>query len=147
MLRSYKSLLAFLILMMVGGMAYAEPSEIVLQTIAMESANQSARGQEAVAGVILERSRQSGKPLEAVCLAPRQFSCWNSPKEANRWLLRHYDSQTRGRAVKAYHEAKNRILAYRGIRHYHAKGVMPKWAKGHTPAFVIGEHLFYRGIT
>ena len=172
MLPSYRLFLAVLLASMLGGcsplLAYENKSnvhitqdyktlalnlskqtvfnEVVYQTIAMESANQPARGQEAVAGVILERSRRSGKSLEAVCLAPRQFSCWNSQKEAKRWLLKHYDSQTRGKAVKAYSNALMRSGAYRGVRHYHTKGVMPKWAKGHKPALIIGEHVFYRGI-
>lgn len=141
-----KLLVAIVTCLLMGGTAWAEDLETVYQTIALESANQPFQGQVSVAGVILERARQSGRSLEAVCRAPWQFSCHNDPKRAKAWLLKHYDSKVRLRAIKAYQEALMRPSAYRGIRHYHTKGVMPKWAKGHTPAFIIGEHLFYRGI-
>lgn len=143
-----KIILAIVSALFLSGCApcLASELEVVYKTIAMESANQPFEGQVAVAGVILERSRQSGKSLEAVCLAKKQFSCWNSRKWAFSWLSRNYDAKVRSKAIRALETAINASQAYRGVRHYHAKGVRPAWAKGHEPAFVIGEHLFYRGI-
>lgn len=125
--------------------AWAVP-EIVLQTIALESASEPLEGQAMVARVIINRSRASNTSLEAVCLAPKQFSAWNDKKRAKRWLLRHFDSQTRSRAITAYQMAIIANEAYSGIRHYHAKGCSPYWAKGKKPALTVGSHMFYEGI-
>ncbi|WP_414075941.1 cell wall hydrolase, partial [Staphylococcus aureus] len=56
----------------------------------MEAADQSVYGQYLVASVIVNRAKAGHKSLEAVCLARKQFSCWNSPKWAFSWLSRHY---------------------------------------------------------
>ena len=122
--------------------AYAD--EVVIQTIAMEAANQlddDAYGQYAVASVIVNRSRQRGQTLEEVCLARKQFSCWNDPKWAKTWLDNNYTIKTRWRASKAL---KRAILEpIKGVNHYHTVSVKPCWAKGKTPSYRIGEHLFY----
>jgi spore germination cell wall hydrolase CwlJ-like protein len=138
------SFIIFAIALLFGscGTARAE-SEVVYQTIAMEASNQPLEGQIAVARVIINRARASNGSLESVCLASKQFSCWNSPKQAKTWLLRHYDDTTRDRAIKAYHDAIIANLSYPSINHYHTKQVKPYWAKGHNPSLVIGQHLFY----
>ena len=122
----------------------ASDLETVYQTIAMESANQPVAGQIAVASVIIERSKRSGKALEAVCKAPRQFSCWNSPKEAKRWLRTYYTPKVRGEAVRAVKIAFLKPSKTK-FTHYHAIGCYPRWARGHK-GVRIGDHLFYRGI-
>ena len=119
-------------------------SEIVLQTIAMESANQQAAGQVAVASVIINRARVSNRSMEAICRAPRQFSCWNDPKWASRWISRHFDSQTRLRALTALERARN--AGNRHVTHYHTRDITPYWAKGHSPVIVEGNHAFYSDI-
>ena len=116
--------------------------EVVLQTIAMESADQSAYGQFLVASVIVNRSRTSGKSLEQICLAKRQFSCWNSQKWAVSWLSRHYDTRTRDNALDALEQAliaNNRPL----VDHYHRFDVHPSWAKRLKRVERVGAHVFY----
>ena len=126
-------------------MAQSAISEVVLQTIAMESANQSALGQQLVAHVIINRAVVSHKSLVAICKQPKQFSCWNSPSKAKAWLDRHYTPKARQNARNAL-ETAFKTRAYPAIRHYHAKSVRPYWAKGHKPTVVWGDHLFYGGI-
>lgn len=122
----------------------AEPSEIVLHTIAMESANQSDYGQYLVASVIVNRAKGSNTTLEKVCLAKRQFSCWNSHKWAFSWLSRHYGVSQEVRARKALEKALSAPMD--GIRHYHTTSTMPYWAKGHKPVIIEGQHKFYNDI-
>ena len=122
----------------------AEVSEVVLQTIAMESADQPFEGQVAVASVIINRARKAGKSLEWVVSRPKQFSCWNSQSWASRWLSRHFDSRTRSNALSALETAL--ISGNRQVSHYHTRDILPYWAKGHKPALQIGRHLFYEGI-
>lgn len=124
--------------------AWAE-SEVVYQTIAMESANQSFDGQIAVAQVIINRAKRSNRSLEAVCKAPRQFSCWNDQKRAKAWLTSYYTPKVRLGAEMALKRAINEQSQTK-ITHYHTKQVRPYWSKGHTPSLVIGEHVFYEGI-
>lgn len=143
----YAAFLALLCLFtgIAGSLAYAEDSrEIVLQTIAMEAANQSDRGQYLVASVIVNRAMASGQTLGQVCTARKQFSAWNDPKLAARWLSRHYDPSVRLRAYNALQRALNR--PYEGIRHYHTNDVRPYWSEGHKAAITEGAHLFYEGI-
>lgn len=130
--------------LLVASIAHAEPSEIVLQTIAMEAADQPFEGQVAVASVIINRARRAGKGLEWAVLRPKQFSCWNSPKWAFSWLSRHYGARTRSQALNALERARN--AGNRHVTHYHTRSVMPYWAIGHKPELVIADHAFYSGI-
>lgn len=134
-------------LLLVAGPGYAGDGNIeaVYQTIAMESADQPMGGQIAVASVIINRSRASNKALLAVCKAPRQFSCWNSPKEAKRWLGKHYTPKVRENARKAYFQACSSASKTANFTHYHAIGCYPRWSRGHK-GVRIGDHLFYKGI-
>ena len=116
--------------------------EVVLQTIAMESADQPALGQQRVAEVIINRAKLSGESLMAVCLKPKQFSAWNDRKWAVSWLSRHYDTRTRDNAIHALEmaeNAQNRPL----IDHYHRFDVHPSWAKRLKKVEGVGAHVFY----
>lgn len=121
---------------------YANPSEIVLQTIAMESSNQSDFGQYLVASVIVNRAK--GGSLERVCLAPKHFSCWNDAGWSKAWLYRHYDQSTRYRAEMALKQAIRE--PFKGITHYHTIGVHPYWANGKKACIIEGQHKFYSNI-
>lgn len=124
-------------------LAQSAISEVVLQTIAMESANQSARGQQLVAHVIINRSMASNRSLEAVCKAHRQFSAWNDPKLARAWLASNYTNNVRQNAHKAL-EMAFKSSSYPTITHYHTKNVRPYWAKSMKVVVVEGEHIFYK---
>ena len=116
--------------------------EVVLQTIAMESADQPALGQQRVAEVIINRAKLSGESLRAVCLKPKQFSAWNDRKWAFSWLSRHYDTKTRDNAIHALEmarNAQNRPL----VDHYHRFDVHPSWAKRLKRVERVGAHVFY----
>ena len=135
--------LAVLCLLARQEVGMAEPSEIVLQTIAMESASEPMEGQVLVARTIQNRARKAGITPERAVLRPFQFSCWNDRKWAKRWLDTHYGPKTRLRALKAWEMAS--YSTFNG-RHYHTTDVMPYWAKGHAPSVVVGRHAFYDRI-
>ena len=119
------------------------PVEIVLHTIAMESASEPIEGQALVAKTIQNRAQRAGiSPQEAV-LRPKQYSCWNSPKWAKAWLDTNYSPAVRLRALKAWEMAF--YSPFKG-RHYHTKSVKPYWAKHQTPFCVISNHVFYEGV-
>ena len=134
--------------------ARAEVSEVVLQTIAMESADQPFEGQVAVAQVILNRARRANISPESVVLRPKQFSCWNSPKWARRWLGAHYTPKARRGALNAYRKAmlvdmtntsSGLTKNYNGVTMYHTVDCKPKWDFSKLERLgQIGAHIFYR---
>lgn len=123
--------------------AYAE-SGVAIETVAMESANQDSYGQYLVASVIVNRAKVRNMTLEQVCLARRQFSCWDSPRWSKAWLDRFYTPKAQEQAKKALERAIRE--PYEGITHYHTLDVSPYWAKGHKPVIIEGQHKFYNDI-
>ena len=129
--------------------AFAKVPEVFIKTVAMESASQSSFGKFLVARVILNRARIKGKTVEAVCLAPYQFSCNNTDSKTRAWrkawLDRHYTPKVRQECLESINKA---IVAsgYNRITHYHTLSVRPFWAKGKTASITEGKHKFYEGI-
>lgn len=126
-----------------------ESTEAVLQTIAMESANQPARGQALVALTIINRARIRHTTPEIEALRPFQYSAWNrGGKWAKAWLWSYWGYKARKQAILAYSSglAMASKPKFQGIRHYHTKAVHPGWARGQTPCLVIGDHKFYKDI-
>ena len=132
-------------------------------TLWAEARSEPVEGQIAVANVIRNRVKAGrwGRSYEAVCLAPKQFSCWiPEGGKAN------YDAlQTMKRAIELNGIPQDKLLktAYwiasgcvdgsmpenvNGACHYHALSVkaLPDWALGHVPVARIGRHVFYVGI-
>lgn len=151
---------------MVAEMANDADLDSDLKTMALtvwaEARGESTTGRKAVAWVIRNRFENPGwwsvagggiprHTLEAVCRAPYQFSCWNA-KDPNRARLD--DPSTLARAdYQAIRAVCAAVLAApidddptKGADHYCTLAVAPKtaWAKGRTPAVVIGHHAFYR---
>ena len=124
--------------------AWEDDSLIPIQTIMLEAGNQSLEGQIAVGEVIRNRALRGDLSPESVCLARRQFSCWNDRKQAKKRLSRA-SGETFQRASRAWAESEHSQLVGEST-HYHTVDVLPYWAKGHKPAYRIGRHLFYEGI-
>ena len=122
-------------------LAGSEPSEVVLQTIAMESANQPAAGQALVALTLINRARNRHTTPEIEALRPFQYSCWNEGgKWAKAWLAKYYTPEARQRAMKAWYQAQEMDLPF---THYHTKNVRPYWVKSMKFMLQNGNHLFY----
>lgn len=152
MTRTKEDVIAHLIVFIIGliivlvvtscDTAHAEPSEIVLQTIAMESASEPIEGQIMVAKTIQNRAERGNISPESVVLKRKQYSCWNDPKWAKAWLDRNYTPNVRQRASKAWEMALGESVNY---THYHTIDILPYWAVGHKGERV-GKHIFYGGI-
>jgi spore germination cell wall hydrolase CwlJ-like protein len=118
--------------------------EVVIQTIAMESASEPDLGMVWVAKVIQTRAERANISPDRVVMRPKQFSCWNDRKWAYNWLKRYYGPSTRQRAIEAWNKA---LIANLGHpTHYHTVDVMPYWAKGHKPMVRVGRHVFYNTV-
>lgn len=122
--------------------AHAEQLPVPVQTIIGECANCTDDGMIAVANVIRNRAKYRNQTVEAVCLAQKQFSCWND----RTWLVGHL-KRNRGvidRAWSAWQASASTDLTG-GADLYHAKYVTPNWNwRKIEPTVIVGKHLFYR---
>ena len=135
---------------------------VVALTLFGEVRNEPILGILAVACVIRNRVaiKYRGTTYREVCLAPWQFSCWKKEGGAanHAALMAMAESLVSGDAAK---DGVFAVCAYvagetmRGVfrdrvgscRHYYAAGTPePAWAKGKTPAYTVGHHLFFEGI-
>lgn len=127
-----------------------------------EARSEPIEGKVAVASVIRNRLELGrwGHLYEAVCHAPKQFSCWNSGTDANYLALVALTVRVdAGELIEdmAYREChwiaegclsgamQDRV---HGASHYHVAAMHPRpaWAFDKTPICVISAHAFYRGI-
>jgi spore germination cell wall hydrolase CwlJ-like protein len=108
--------------------------QIVIQTIAYESSNQSFEGQVAVANTILTRAEMSGTTIFDVVTKPKQFSCWIEKQE------RKLTPKELLLAEKALlYASRNR----QNITHYHTRSIRPKWSKKLHRVLILDDHIFY----
>lgn len=117
------------------------------KTVWGEARGEPELGQIAVAWVILNRSRTRKQTIRQVCLAPKQFSCWNAndPNHAKLLALKPEQYQ---RQITICGRVCNQECPdpTDGATHYHAHGIIPRWAQGHTPSAIIGNHVFYNTV-
>lgn len=125
------------------------------QTLWGEARGEGVEGMEAVACVIMNRfrTRYRGRDsVAAVCLDPKQFSCWLRGDPNRRKLeqiVRTPDAtyleaeQIAARALKG-----GLIDVTQGARHYYATtmSVPPDWARGKIACFSLGRHLFFNDV-
>jgi N-acetylmuramoyl-L-alanine amidase len=113
--------------------------EIVAATLILEAGGEAdPRAMAAVREVIANRAKN--KTELAVCLAPKQFSCWNKI------------TVERGIEIAKRHPKWSYALALvnqktnytKGATHYHAQKVSPSWAKKLAKTVQIGHHIFYK---
>lgn len=116
---------------------------IVADTLFMECRGESKAGQLAVASVIYNRAQLQHKTPEAVCLAPKQFSCWNQgykpakPRNAS-------DKEILARFEAIESQMKNRTFKpSTTATHYYAfKQFKPAWAASLKNRQTNGNHVF-----
>ena len=121
------------------------PAGVVADTLFAEARGEGRRGLEAVASVIFNRSQNKRMPLEAVCLARKQFSCWNEgytkPNPRNE-LEEGILAFCEGLESQMFAGTFNPSGSW---THYHTLSVRPNWSAGMKDKRVIGNHLF--GVT
>jgi len=116
---------------------------VVANTIFLEARGESFRGQVAVATVIYNRHKRSGRTLEEVCLRRKQFSCWN---------LGYYQpapKNPREKTVLGKLELVERDMRQgtfrpmgRWTRYYNPSLCSPSWGRTLTDTKTIGAHRF-----
>lgn len=134
-------------------------SEVLFLTIVGEARGESIEGQVAVANVVMNRARKSRKPIKEVCLAPRQFSCWNQ-NDPNRQLLENLADMIMKGDYKYDHYKQIQWVTEgvitgkvkdntRGVLNYMTTALFqseqrPSWAKvPKSDPFEVGNHTFF----
>jgi spore germination cell wall hydrolase CwlJ-like protein len=127
------------------------PVHCLATAIYHEARYESARGQRAVAEVVLARTRTRGRP-KSVCGVVYEgawratgcqfsFTCDGLSDRAGnteRW------SRAKRIAREALARKGKSARVARGASHYHAAYVRPRWAKRMRRVARIGTHIFYR---
>ena len=136
--------------------------DILARTIYGEARGEGKIGMEAVACVIMNRTKSNkwftGYEIKAGCKIPSvaqtclkkyQFSCWNS-NDPNCALIKRIDERSSlfRQCLQVAHRALNGSLKdfTNGALYYHSKDVKPHWAANKMPCLIIGNHIFYNNI-
>lgn len=129
--------------------------EVLARTLWGEARNQGSAGMQAVAAVILNRVATArrlggywwGNTILQVCHKPYQFSCWNKTDPNYRRLLAVTEADLYfATALRIARRARLGFIVdpTYGADHYHARHILPEWAKGRCPTNIIGQHVFYK---
>ena len=128
-------------------------AEIAARTVWMEARNQGDAGMSAVAHVLRNRVADGrwGTSFATVCLAPFQFSCWNTADPNRGAMARLGTGDTSLEAARtALLNSANQADPTDGATHYVTEGVLeqmaPAWTKGATRTVQIGQHVFFKGV-
>ena len=119
---------------------YNDPDEIAVQTIILEALGEGYEGMVAVGEVIRNRTKLFPKDASAVCLMPKQFSCWNDSARATEFLRKYH--QYYFVAFTAWKNSETTSLTG-GATDYHADSIHPYWADAYRVTAHIGNHIFY----
>lgn len=114
-------------------------TEIVAATLILEAGGEAdPRAMAAVREVIANRAK--GKSEISVCLAPKQFSCWNWKNVENTIAK----AKKHPKWAQALALVKGKTNFTNGATHYHTKKVSPIWKKKLAKTTSIGQHIFYK---
>ena len=118
---------------------------VVADTLYLEARGEGADGIRAVATVIYNRAKAKNKSFEAICLQPKQFSCWNGSKSRVITPKNDLDRKAYNLCIKIEESLLNGNFEPLGDwTHYYAyKVCAPKWARG-AKTTTIGNHKFLK---
>lgn len=120
---------------------------VVADTLYMEARGEGERGLRAVASVVYNRAKRTGKTFEAECLRPRQFSCWNglAPKTCKIAPKNARDAE----AYRLCQTIEAELLTGKfeplgdWTHYYNPALCSPRWARGISQV-KIGKHNFLK---
>lgn len=131
--------------------------EILARTIYGEARGEATAGKIAVANVVINRFKRrswySGDTIADTCTfcvngsRYHQFSCWNTDDPTFRKVV-ETPAKALGECLEIAQKAVDGKLEdiTHGSTHYHTLNISPKWAEGHAPAAIIGNHKFYNDV-
>lgn len=146
-----KQLAALSLLIILSGQAQALTldEKIVAQTILAEARGEGRAGMYSVACAIRVRAEIREISPRAVCLQPKQFSCWNDGdpnKKQMESFLRLPQAKYALLLARNMHKLNTRFIGradhYMTVELWKTNRV--KWARGQKPVAFAGGHVFFR---
>jgi len=120
-----------------------DEQQVLALTLLAEARGEGVRGMEAVAMVVKQRMTNRSQTAKQVCLAPKQFSCWNGRSKSElEYLWRSPAAPEAIGVVRRFDELDPAVIDY--ADHYCTVRITPYWALDQQPVAVIGNHKFYR---
>ncbi len=127
----------------------AEHIDTLARTLYGEAKANDIQDATAIACVVMNRVALPNWPndVEAVCIQPYQFSCWNT-NDPNRARIFKASGAWFNKCVEIAMKAVDHQLVdpTHGSTHYHTPAVKPAWSRGKTPVFATGGHIFFNDI-
>lgn len=119
--------------------------DIVVTTLIFEAGGErDDHGMLAVYEVIQNRAHAQKKTEIQICLARKQFSCWNGVTDIKKKVERARKHPKWEEAVLVYLNGKGTNFT-KGATFYHSNKIAPpKWAYQSRKLCEIGNHIFYR---
>lgn len=122
--------------------------EILSRTLWGEARGEPFVGKTAIVHVIrnrLKRAPRYGNTIAEVCLKPWQFSAWNAG--AYRAAVEAATIEQMSECIQAAAKGLVEDDFTHNSTHYFADTIAtPKWARGLTPALIVGHHRFFAGV-
>ena len=121
-------------------------NEVIAATLVLEAGGESNdNGMVAVYEVIRNRAKLGNKTQMEVCLARKQFSCWNGVTDVAKVIAKAKRHKKWNDAVFVVNHAYKTDWT-KGATSYHSNkmSVFPSWAKKMTCVGSIGNHIFYK---
>jgi N-acetylmuramoyl-L-alanine amidase len=125
----------------------ARESSVVAAVLVAEAGGEGRVGMEAVAEVILNRSRSSRTSFFEVVTKPKQFSCLNGltpDRLVGKWSAHPRFSLALEIVRRMTCDPDKLPRRTNGADHFSRRDEEPYWASGRAPVAVIGNHAFYR---
>ena len=141
-----KKLIIVILGLLIGFVCFVQADydqTIVATTLILEAGGEYDEGSlEAVYEVIYNRAIKKNQSFSEVCLARKQFSCWNDKNiMENIEKASNHPRWNEAMKLAAFDPQTNYT---KGADHYHADYVNPYWSKSLTKTVVIGRHIFYK---
>ncbi len=127
----------------------AEHIDTLARTLYGEAKAHDEQDATAIACVVMNRVALPNWPndVEAVCIQPYQFSCWNT-NDPNRARIFKANGAWFDKCVQIAMKAVDHQLVdpTNASTHYHTPAVKPAWSRGKKPVYVTSGHLFFNDI-
>jgi len=125
------------------GEAKMTNEETIASTLWYEARGEGFNGIDAVASVIVNRAKKSGKTMAYECLKPMQFSCWNGrkqvvPSKANGAVWEYCKKVAKKMANGTFKVTNN------ATHYYNPSLCNPSWGAKMTCVVMVGNHKFGR---
>ena len=117
---------------------------IIALTICAEAGNQDHVGRFMIGEVIKNRSIQSGRNMDSVCLAPKQFSAWNNGINfGKRKKLMKSATWKDCLAIATAISQPGYVPVSPATHYFNPSKASPSWAKRMRLVAIVGAHQFY----